>query len=84
MRFQSFPFAGQRHVAKALPLQQLREHGLQIRVVVLPPEAVLLGSLHFSGGRLRAHAALLCAPEIVFRVPPAANSRVRWRPHQSA
>jgi len=34
--------AGQGHVAEATAIQKLGEHGLQIAMVVLPPQAVLL------------------------------------------
>lgn len=42
VRSQRFAFAGERDVAVGLPLEQLREHGLQVAVMVLPSQAVLL------------------------------------------
>lgn len=34
--------AGQCYIAKRFTIQQLREHGLQIAVVILPPKTILL------------------------------------------
>lgn len=42
VRTQRLALAGERDVAIGLPLEQLREHGLQVAVMVLPSQAVLL------------------------------------------
>lgn len=49
MRFEGLAFAAEGYVAVGLPLEQLGEHGLDVGVVVLPPEAVLLRE-HAVGG----------------------------------
>lgn len=42
MRPYQLALARQRHIAETTAVQQLREHGLQITVMVLPAQAILL------------------------------------------
>lgn len=72
--------AGEGDVAVGLPLEQLREHGLQVAVVVLPSQAVLLGE-HVAAGAAgrrvaRAGALLLQHRRVRGRQRPTRRPRV--------
>lgn len=52
---------GQCDIAEAAPVQQVREHGLQITVMVLPPQTVLLLLQHLGGRFMAVLPARLCS-----------------------